>query len=168
MVQVATPSPPRAGQVAPNFALVAGRQADGKPIHLELHEECRKGPLVLAFFPGVFTSTCTQEMCRFSQDWERFSRLGARVVGISVDSFPSQRAFAERHGLKVAFVSDFERRVTREWGLEVDLWWGACSRRATFVLGRDAVVRWAEVLPNADLEPDYAAIERVLSSLRGA
>ena len=44
------------------------------------------GLTVLAFFPGAFTEVCTEEMCRFRDAMEELGDLGAKVLGVSVDS----------------------------------------------------------------------------------
>lgn len=156
---------PRVGDIAPDFRLVNGRLPDGKPTYFQLSEACQEAPVLIAFFPGAFTSTCTREMCRFGEDWSAFERLGARFVGVSVDSWPSLRAFREKHGLTLNFASDFDKAVTRSWDLVWHSWWGECSRRATFIIDRERRVRYAKVHASADEEPDYEALQAAFSAL---
>ncbi len=157
--------PPTVGEKAPRLDLVTGKGPDGRPTWFRLHEAVKKGPVIIAFFPGAFTSTCTSEMACFTRDWNKYAASGAQVIGVSVDSFPSLRAFSEKHGYKVPFGSDFEKVATREWGLEEPFWWGRVAKRATFIVGRDGVVRYADVLPDSDLEPNYAEIQQVIQKL---
>ena len=158
-------TPPKVGEKAPRLELVTGKGPDGGPTWFRLQEAIQNGPVIVAFFPGAFTSTCTSEMACFTRDWNKYGASGVQVIGVSVDSFPSLRAFSERHGYKVPFGSDFEKVATRAWGLEEPFWWGRVAKRATFIVDRDGVVRYADVLPNSDLEPDYAEIQRVVKDL---
>ena len=160
----ATPKPPNVGDKAPPLELVTGKGSDGRPTLFRLQDAVRQGPVIVAFFPGAFTSTCADEMACFSRDWNTYESTGAQFIGVSVDSVPSLRAWKDKHGDKVPFGSDFEKEATRDWGLLDSFWWGQVAKRATFVVDRNGIVTYAEVLSNADLEPSYddvqAAIKR--------
>jgi hypothetical protein len=77
-------SAPVVGSIAPMFT-TQGALA-GKPFTLDLAEQLKKGPLVLYFFPKVFTSGCTAEAHEFAERSGDFAKLGANVVGLSADS----------------------------------------------------------------------------------
>lgn len=158
--------PPRVGEKAPRLELINGKGPDGKAAWFRLSEACRKGPVVVAFFPGAFTATCTKELCRFTEDWSRYDSLGVGFIGVSVDSWRVLEAYARAHDIRVPLGSDFERVAVREWGLVWDSWWGPCARRATFVVDRSGTIRFAEVQADADPEPDYAGIQATLQGLR--
>lgn len=98
------------------------------------------GDVVLSFYPLDFTSTCTGEMECFSRDKAKFEAAGARVVGVSCDSFECHKAFAEAHGLDIPLLSDMHRQVCRAYGF----YWPELnvSSRATVVIGPDGVVKW--------------------------
>jgi peroxiredoxin len=53
--------------------------------------------LVLAFFPGAFTSVCTKEMCTFRDSMTTLNGLNAQVVGVSVNDPFSNKGFVERN-----------------------------------------------------------------------
>ncbi|MBI2078893.1 MAG: redoxin domain-containing protein [Euryarchaeota archaeon] len=157
---------PRVGEKAPNFELPMGRQEGTYKARLfNLHEACKSGPVVVAFFPGTFTKTCAKEMACFTSDWNRYASLGAQFIGVSVDSVPNQKAWAEKHGYTVPFASDLRGRVLREWDLVWESWWGPVYKRATFIIDRGGVVRYASVLASVDLEPDYTEIQAALRGL---
>src|SRR5688572_25032427 len=158
--------PPKVGQKAPKLSLVVGRSPEAKPILWDLHEAAQKGPVVVAFFPGAFTSTCTSEMACFTRDWSHYEKLGAQVMGVSVDPYPSLRAWTRSHDYKVPFGSDFGKTAMHEWGLADEFWWGTVTKRATFIVDQDGIVRYADVLPNADLEPNYAEIQAALARIK--
>lgn len=157
---------PAVGEPAPPLILLMPKDATGKPRVFDLHAAIKQGPVIVAFFPGTFTSTCTSEMACFTNDWNQYAALGAQFIGVSVDSVPSQKAFTEKHGYKVPFGSDFEKKAIRDWGVESKFWWGHVSRRATFVVDRNGVVRYADVQQNSDFEPNYTEIQAVLKTLR--
>jgi glutaredoxin-dependent peroxiredoxin len=157
--------PPKVGEKAPPLLLVTGKGPDGKPTHFDLRQAVRDGPVVVAFFPGTFTSTCTEEMGCFTREWSEYANLGAQFIGVSVDSVPSQRAYAKQYGFTVPFGSDFEGRAIRDWGVASKFWWGTVARRATFIVDRSGKIRYADVLPNSDIEPNYADIKAALAAL---
>lgn len=163
--ELAAGKPPKVGEKAPRLELVTGKGPDGRPMMFRLSEAVKNGPVVVAFFPGAFTSTCTSEMACFTRDWNRYASSGAQFIAVSADSAPSLRAFSEKHGYKVPFGSDFEKVAIRDWGLEEPFWWGTVSKRATFIVDRHGIVRYADVLSNADLEPDYTEIQNFLKKL---
>ena len=69
----------RVGERAPDFTL---NSTDLKPRRLS---DFLTQAVVLAFFPGAFTSVCTKEMCTFRDSLARLNSLKAQVVGISVN-----------------------------------------------------------------------------------
>ena len=80
------------GAKAPDFT-TTGALA-GKPFKLNLKEQLKHGPLVLYFFPKVFTSGCTLEAHAFSDASADFRKLGARVIGMSADDLPTLEQFS--------------------------------------------------------------------------
>jgi peroxiredoxin len=127
------PLPP-AGSPAPDFTLPS---TAGAPVTLS-HLRGRK--VLLAFFPLAFTSTCTAEVCAFSDDYAAFEEAGAVVLPISVDSVPALKAFKEREGLRVEMLSDFKREVSRLYGtLLEDKFF---SDRAYVIIDADGIIRW--------------------------
>lgn len=151
------------GQQAPDVTLV---NADRKAVRLS---EVRGRPVVLAFFPGAFTSTCTREMCTFRDKMAAFNALDAQVIGISVDMPFAQKAFAEQHGLNFPFLSDYNREAVRAFAVEDPNFAGGLlpgvAMRSVFVLDREGVVRYAWVAPTQGTEPDYAAVEEAVRAL---
>jgi peroxiredoxin len=95
------------GEKAPDFTLP---DTDRKPRRLV---EFLGKKLVLAFFPGAFTSVCTKEMCAFRDSIARLSELKAQVVGVSVNDPFSNKGFAERNLLTFPLLSDYNREVVR-------------------------------------------------------
>jgi glutaredoxin-dependent peroxiredoxin len=93
----------KVGDKAPDFTLP---DIDMKPRSLS---EFKGQKVLLAFFVGAFTSTCTKEMCAFRDSMARLIDLKAQVVGISVNDPFSNKAFAEK---KPFAFSSFKRLQT--------------------------------------------------------
>lgn len=129
---------PAIGSVAPDFTL---NSTSGEAVTLS-HFRGRERVL-LAFFPLAFTSTCTAEMCAFTQEYDLFSAAGVKVLPISVDSVPTLKEFKAKHDLQVEMLSDFKRDASRAYGtlLEAQYY----SNRAYFQIDTDGIVRWAYV-----------------------
>lgn len=105
--------------------------------------ELRGHTVLLAFFPLAFTSTCTAEVCAFSEDFDQFSDRGVVVLPISVDAVPSLREYKKAYSLKVELLSDFKRTASRAYGvLREDTFY---SQRAYFLIDKKGVVRWVHI-----------------------
>lgn len=125
--------------------------------------------LVLAFFPGAFTSVCTHEMCSFRDSLARFSELKTQVIGVSVNDPFSNAGFAERNMLSFPLLSDYNREVIKLYDIELKDFAGLkgynVAKRSVFVLDKNGVVRYKWISENPGIEPDYKEIERVLEQL---
>lgn len=138
----ATTSPiaqvPAAGEHAPDFSL---QSTCGATVRLSGFRG--KSPVLLAFFPLAFTSTCTAELCEFSESFDRYAGKGVAVLPISVDSVPTLRAFKAKYAMKTELLSDFKREASRAFGvLREETFF---SERAYFLVDGDGVIRWMHV-----------------------
>jgi peroxiredoxin Q/BCP len=124
----------RIGERAPDFALP---DHTGTPV--SLRALVAAGPAVVFFYPGDFTPVCTREACMVRDLHAELAARGLTVVGISPDSVESHVAFRERHALPYALLADPDKTAIRAFG--VDGPFGLGVRRATFLIGRDGVVR---------------------------
>ena len=151
------------GEKAPDFTLP---DTDRK---LRKLSEFRGKKLVLAFFPGAFTSVCTKEMCAFRDSLARLSDLKAQVVGVSVNDPFSNKGFAERNLLTFPLLSDYNREVIRLFGIELTDFAGlkgySVAKRSVFILDKDGVVRYRWVSEDPGAEPNYREIENALSQI---
>ena len=129
---------PVAGDTAPDFTLYT---TAGKAVTLS--EFRGQKHVLLAFFPMAFTSTCTSEMCSFTDDYTAFAAQGVEVLPISVDMVPSLKAYKNMHAMAVDLASDLRRDVSRAYGvLNEEKYY---SRRAYFLIDKSGVVRWSHV-----------------------
>jgi len=134
----ATPRVPAAGDRAPDFSLQSTSGATVK-----LSELRGRSPVLIAFFPLAFTSTCTAELCEFSESFDQFAGKGVVVLPVSVDSVPTLKEFKAKHAMKTDLLSDFKREASRAFGvLREDTFF---SERAYFLVDREGVVRWAHI-----------------------
>ena len=141
------------GQVAPDFTLV--NQA-GDKVTLS---EFRGRKVVLVFYPFAFSPLCTSEMCDLRDRRGEFDD-DTVLLGVSVDTKYALRVFAEQEGLGFDLLSDFwpHGAVAQEYGVFLpDA--GGKATRATFVIDREGVVRWAIINgPGEPRDPgDYRA-----------
>ena len=130
--------PPQVGHQAPNFTL---HSTAGERVTLTDYRE--KKNVLIAFFPLAFTSTCTEEVCAFSEDFDVFAGKDVVVLPISVDSVPTLKAYRQKYHLKGDLLSDFKREASRAYGvLRDDTFY---SNRAYFLLDKSGIVKWAHV-----------------------
>ena len=130
-------TPLQAGEMAPDFTLMNQDRNEWT-----LSEQLKKGDVVLCFYPMDFSPVCSTEMKCVTDDFDRLSKDGAQVVGISCDSFFTHKAWAESLGLKQTLLADMHRNVCKAYGLYFpDL---NVSARGTVVVGKDGKVKWAQ------------------------
>ena len=139
------------GSKAPDFTLT---NQDRQPVTLS---QQRGKPVVLAFFPAAFSSVCTKELCTFRDSLARLNKANAQVYGISVDTFFTLKAFQEQQGLTFPLLSDFNKQAIRDYGVfnEDMIGLKGIAKRAVFVIDKDGIVRYREVLDDARNEPNY-------------
>ena len=149
------------GSSAPDFTLM---NEDRQPVTLS---GLRGRPVVLAFFPAAFSSVCTKELCTFRDSLSKLNSANAHVLGISVDTFFTLKAFHDAQRLTFPLLSDFNKTVIRDFGVfnEDMIGLKGIAKRAVFVLDENGVVRHKEVLDDARNEPDYDKVFDIISTL---
>jgi len=157
-----TESPPQVGDEAPDFTLFTGDETSWR---LSQH---RDSPVVLLFFPGAFTSVCTSELTTISTDYEAFG--DAHVVGISTDSPFVLSEFRSVYEIDFPLLSDHDAEVSARYGTKydqnfTDMALDRIAKRSVFVMDREGVVQYAEVLDNAGRHPDFEEIDQTLRHL---
>jgi len=100
-----------------------------------------KKPVVLVFFPLAFSGLCTGELCALRDDLALFQESGIELIGISVDSKWSLRAWAEQEGYDFTLLSDLwpHGAVAQEYGVFLED--RGVANRATFVIDEQGVIR---------------------------
>jgi peroxiredoxin len=146
------------GEQAPDFELVA---ADGTRTALR---DLRGAPVVLAFYPADWSPVCGDQMTLYNEVLSDFERLGARILGISVDGRWCHRAFAESRNLRFPLLADFEPKgdVARRYGVYRDS--DGTTERALVVIDAEGIIRWHFISP-IDVNPGADGILEALEGL---
>jgi peroxiredoxin len=109
--------------------------------HVRLSDFRGVKPVALVFFPLAFSSTCTAELCTLRDNLAMFQDHRVELIGISVDSKATLRAFAEDEGYDFTMLADFwpHGEVSKEYGVFLDH--KGFATRATFLIDVDGVIR---------------------------
>ncbi|MDZ4724349.1 MAG: redoxin domain-containing protein [candidate division Zixibacteria bacterium] len=125
------------GDRAPNFELKNQR---GEIVTLESFKGSK---ILLAFYPFSFSSVCTSELSCFRDDLSQFKNKNVTVIGVSVDSHHTQRAYAESLKIEYPLLSDFGRKASTAYGV---LRAEGCSERAYFVIDESGIITFRSVM----------------------
>jgi peroxiredoxin Q/BCP len=143
------------GDRAPEFELPG---TGGKTYRLS---DYRGRKLIVAFYPGDFTPTCTKQFCSYRDQGERLDQLGAEVLGISAQSVDSHERFSEEKRLNVPLLADEDKSVARAYGVTA----GPMVRRAIFVIDEEGVVRHRKVTLAGLTYESADDLERALAAI---
>jgi peroxiredoxin len=154
----------RLGQKVPDFAL-----PDSDRKVRSLSEFTNVGTVVLAFFPFAFSGVCDKEMCTFRDGFGALQAAGVQLVGVSVDSSYSLKAFTQTYNLQFPLLSDFNKRVVKLYGVLQDPWvslgYRGVAKRAVMVVDKRGLLRYRWVTDSPSDEPPYAEIVRAAQKL---
>lgn len=160
----------KVGDTAPDFTLVT-KTATG-PALVKLSEEIGKSNIVLLFVPMAFTGVCTTELCDISQGIGAYEALDAKVFGISGDGPFALEAWAQKEGITIPLLSDYEHTAAKSYGVayeqflpEANLIMGGVPKRSAFVIDKQGVVRFADVQDHPKDLPDFEALKSALAGL---
>ncbi|HEY3349980.1 MAG TPA: peroxiredoxin [Thermoanaerobaculia bacterium] len=135
------------GRQAPDFALEG--VLNGRFAHYRLSDYKGKW-VVLFFYPLDFTFVCPTEILAFSDRLGEFRKLGAEVLGASVDSKYSHLAWTEKRreeggikGLAYPLLEDLGKELAEEYGVLDEA--GKVALRGLFVIDPDGVVQHATI-----------------------
>jgi len=120
--------------------------------------------VVLYFYPRDDTPGCTKEACAFRGEFAAFKKLGAIVLGVSIDSPKSHAKFVEKYKLPFTLLADQDKRIVQAYGV-----WGPKSfmgrkylgtHRVTFLIGPDGKIKavWPIVKPQDHAKEVLAAL----------
>jgi peroxiredoxin len=149
------------GQKAPSFKLF---DTDRKEVSLE---DYKGQNVVLLFVPFAFSSTCTKEFCQMRDEHTMYKDLDAVVIGISVDSFFTLHRWKEELNIPFTLLSDFNKETAAAYDSLYPEWaygYKGVAKRASFVIDKQGIIRYAEILDNAS---DYPNIDAIKAALKG-
>lgn len=154
------------GDEAPDFTAPM-RTPEGDITDFSLSEKIEDGPIVLAFFPGAFTSVCTTEMKTFSDRLDELTDAGASIYGVSIDSPFSLGEFAEQNGIDFPLIADTNKEVIDAYDVVMDfedLGITGVAKRSVFVVDEKGTIAYSWVSDDPGVEPDYEEVEEAAAA----
>jgi peroxiredoxin len=129
------------GTPAPDFSLP---NHAGKQVSLA---DFRGGTLMLVIYPLDFSPVCTDQLSIYQEVLPQIGERGATLVGISVDSTWTHRAFREKLGISIPLLSDFEPKgaVISSYGAYLE--GVGHGNRSLVLVDADGMVRWVHESP---------------------
>lgn len=155
------------------MAIKIGDKAPDFTLHSETLEEVSLAglqgkPVVLLFFPLAFTGVCTTELCSMRDDIASYDKLDAQILAISVDSPFVLKEYKAQQNLNFPLLSDFNKEVAAKYDTLYEVFvkgFKGVAKRSAFVIDKDGIVRYAEVLASAADLPDFDAVKEALGAL---
>jgi peroxiredoxin len=150
------------GQKAPDFVL---QNQDKKEV--KLSDFAGKKNVVLMWYPLDWSPVCTNEHACFVNDMKQFEMLDAEVLGVSVDSTWSHKAFADKMGIKYSLLADFQPRGAMSEKYGVFLADKGISGRAIAIVNKEGKIAWFK---NYDIPvvPDIKEVAAALGQVKAA
>lgn len=150
------------GKKAPDFTLFTSDKTPVSP------GDYHGSNILLLFFPLAFTSVCTKELCSVRDDIAFYQSVSAKVIGISVDSLYTLKKYKEDQQLNFVLASDFNKEVSAAYNCLYPVFnfgMKGVSKRAAFIIDREGILQYAEILENASEVPDFKSITDKLTRL---
>ena len=151
------------GDKAPDFTLF---NQDGEAVSLSSF----KGKnVVVLFFPAANTGACTTEMCTFRDELKEYENLNAQLLGISVDTHFALKMFHEKNNYNFPLLSDFNKKVIKDYDVVLDVFvpgkfhYLNTAKRAAFVVDKNGLIKYFEILANVGGQPNFDAIKKALA-----
>jgi len=150
------------GQTAPDFTLLNQEKRE-----VQLSDFAGKKNVVLVWYPLDWSPTCTNEHVCFVNDMKAFETLDAEVLGVSVDSVWSHKAFAEKMRIKYSLLADFHPRGAMSEKYGVYLADKGITGRAIAIVNKAGKVAWFK---NYDIPvvPDLKEVAAALGQVKTA
>jgi len=156
----------KVGDLAPEFTLKSHLLED-----VSLSDYKGKKNVLILFFPLVNTSVCEKELCSTRDGLSQYETLDAQVLAISVDSPFAQKLWADKFKFDFPLLSDFNKTTINAYGAVHEVFvpgkfdYMGVAKRSAFVVDKQGVIRYVEILDNPGLEPNYDKIQEVLKTL---
>ena len=148
------------GKKAPRFKL---KDQNGEVISLE---SLKGKNVVLYFYPKDDTSGCTAEACNFRDEFPKFKKVDAVILGVSLDSVESHKKFAAKYKLPFSLLSDEKKEVCEKYGV-----WQEKSMygkkymgvvRTTFVINEKGIIK--KIFPKVKVEDHNTEVMEALKA----
>src|SRR6202789_3943590 len=148
------------GAQAPDFTTQA--TLAGKPFKFALADALKNGPVVLYFYPAAFTPGCTVEAHEFAEATDKFTALGATVIGVSHDPIDKLNKFSVSECRnKFAVASDADGSVMKEYDAVLPIK-PDYANRTSYVIAPtgDIIYSYTDLKPDAHVENTMAAVKK--------
>src|SRR5436190_24313542 len=145
------------GDKAPEFKLFT---SDKREVSLS---DYKGKTVVLHFFPAAFTGTCTKQLCRLRDDYSFYEGLNCIVLGCSTDTLFVLAKYKEAQNINFDLLSDYPKEACAAYGAQYGKWLYNISgnaKRSAFIIDGDGIIRYAEVLENANELPDFERMKQ--------
>ena len=148
------------GKKAPSFKL---NDQNGEVISLE---SLKGKNVVLYFYPKDDTSGCTAEACNFRDEFPKFKKIDAVILGVSPDSVESHKKFVAKYKLPFSLLSDEKKEVCEKYGV-----WQEKSMygkkymgvvRTTFVINEKGIIK--KIFPKVKVDDHNKEVMEALKA----
>jgi len=149
----------KVGDMAPDFTLRTGNRENW-----HLADFRGKKNVVLAFVPFAFSKVCSAQIPSYEAELDRFKSYDTEIVSVSEDSHYALNAWAKSMGTTLPNLSDFypQGKVVDLYGVRNP---GGFPERSVFVIDKEGVIRYIEVLNNSGDMPDNEDLFEALHKL---
>lgn len=151
----------KVGDKAPAFKL---KNQDDETISLS---GLQGKPVVLYFYPKDDTPDCTKEACNFRDEFPKFGKLKAEILGISIDSVKSHKKFADKYELPFNLLADEKKEVVEKYGVwkEKNMYGRKYMgiERTTFIINSDGKI--TNIFPKVKVDEHNKEVMEALKDL---
>src|SRR5580704_7371817 len=148
------------GQPAPDFSLKDQSQQEVKLVDFR-----GKKNVVLMFYPLDWSPVCTNEHACMVNEWPKFGKLDAQILGLSVDSVWSHKAYAEKMGITYPLLADFNPRGAVADKFGVYLADKGITGRAIAIIDKGGKIAWFKQY-DIPVVPDINEVSQALAQVK--
>jgi len=149
------------GDKAPSFKL---KNQDAKVISLA---DLKGKPIILYFYPKDDTPGCTKEACNFRDEFPKFGKMKAEIIGVSIDSVESHKKFADKYKLPFNLLADEKKEVVEKYGVwkEKNMYGKKYMgiERTTFIINTEGKI--SKIFPKVKVEEHNKEVMEALKEL---
>jgi len=147
----------KVGDKAPDFTL---KDQDQNEISLK---QFKGKNVLLAFYPFDLSPVCTDEFSCVQKDLEKFNDKNTQVLGISIDSHWSHKAFHDKLKLNFPLLSDFSKKVCKNYGT---LRKEGFSERAYFLIDKEGIINFMKFMPNPGVRMENEELIKEIKAIK--
>lgn len=128
---------PKVGDVAPDFNLPG---SDGNNYSISQYKN--KNNVVLVFYPGDETPTCTKQLCDYRDGWGEFRKYDAVVLGISTNDMKSHKSFVDKFNFQFPLLEDKDLTVCKMYDTLMFMGLVKITKRMVLIIDKSGVIRY--------------------------